>query len=114
MEKTVAQKTLEILSVVPSEDWITDLHTDLESKCCAIGHYVRLTSNNPDNYNSDNCVDYNRAPIRNSSSEFLNKIHNLNGIDIAHVNNKPVAKYTQDTPKERVIALLNDMIKAGY
>ena len=50
MEKTLAQEALELLSSVPAEDFIRGSFTNEIDKCCAIGHYHRLKSNDPTNY----------------------------------------------------------------
>jgi hypothetical protein len=104
--ETVAQEALRLLEKVSEEEFITDIFTDEVNKCCAIGHIQRLKSSNTKDYNMDNCKDSHISSIRMESEAF--------GKSIAKVNNMKFRKYQQETPKERVIALLNDMIAAGY
>lgn len=110
--KTIAQEAYDLLKDIPSKDFIIGKFTDYNSKCCAIGHLVRL-KNNPSNY--ENCSDIdNPLLIRKISSNYINSINSF-AYDIASVNNGySYVKYKQKTPKGRVIALLKDMIKAGY
>lgn len=109
-----AKEALELLKDIPKENWIVSRFTNEIDSCCAIGHLKRLTSKNIEDYSILNCTDRiydvedNVAPIRENSSRFLK------GIGIATVNNRKTEGYYQDHPKDRVIALLKDMIEAGY
>lgn len=115
-EETEAEKMYRLLNPIPKENWITDEFTDGKSKCCFIGHYQRLTSGNPESYSTFNCNDYGvrRSIARELTGEFIKKVYKLNR-DGAAVNNwKDTNNYTEDNPKDRVMHLLKDMIKAGY
>lgn len=109
-----AEEALELLKDIPKENWLTDVFTNGIDSCCAIGHLKRLTSKNIEDYSILNCTDRiydvkdNIHTIRKNSSRFLK------GRGIATVNNRKTEGYYQDHPKDRVIALLKDMIKAGY
>lgn len=116
MENTIAQKALDFLSNIPSEDFIKYAFSDDKSKCCAIGHLTRLTSNNPFDYTIDNCKDMFGlgVKIRIASTDYLLNIQNIKYADISCVNNGSVNVYTEPKPKDRVIHLLTDMVKNGY
>lgn len=109
MKETVAQEALRLLSAVPKNKWITNNFTNKEDKCCAIGHYVRLTSNNPNDYSLSNCTD---TPSSMSELRIISEQY-LVDYTIATVNNRQINRYQQKTPKDRVIACLKDMVKAG-
>lgn len=114
--ETLAQKALRLLSTVPKEDFINGRFSDGIGKCCAIGHFERLTSKNSNDYSENNCVEKNQieSPLRNLSNQFLRKKHNLNFENIATVNNyNDVNGYTEPEIKDRVIHLLTDMVGEG-
>lgn len=120
------KEALDLLKSIPSKNFITNEFSDGEGKCCAVGHLVRLTSENPDDYSRDNCGDlygYESAEkehgkvvgeFREFTKKFIAEKHGEVD-DISGVNNNPFTNgYTQNNPKSRVINLLKDMVKAGY
>lgn len=113
--ETIAQRAYRLLSPIPAEQWITDQYTNNENACCAIGHYNRLNSKNPNNYSIENCQEnYLSADIRVISKRFIETRYRLYS-DIATVNNSSTVNgYTEETPKERVLHLLTDMIAEGF
>lgn len=117
-QKTVAQEAYELLKDIPAENWITRKFSDDEGRCCLIGHYTRLKSGNPNDFSVNNCDDWNLSNdqriLRNATMKFLMEAHGILS-DGAEVNNGPnVNGYTQPEIKDRCMALLEDMIKAGY
>ena len=117
--ETIAQRALRLLSPIPTENFITGTFTDIVSSCCVVGHYVRLISDNPDDYSSENCRDFEKfgyagCDLRIASEQFLKSKGNYGTIATVNNGNDEDLPYLQNTPKERSIALLNDMIKAGY
>ena len=111
-----------LLLPIPKADFLTGRFTDYTGKCCAIGHLVRLKSDNPSDYDqnltdgagwgSENSCEV-ETFARETVREFNIKKHDQYE-DLAAVNNRTeVNGYTQDNPKDRVIALLNDMIADG-
>ena len=115
-QKTTAQEVYDMLSPIPREQWIVGDYTDEISKCCAVGHVSRLTSNNPSSYSLAVCCEVTGLSrmIRAKSYHFLRDKNNGHCISIAAVNNAPSKLYPQKTCKGRVLALLRDMIKAGF
>lgn len=120
--KTVAQEAYEMLKDIPSEIWIKNIYTDGE-RCCVMGHYTRLKSDDPNDFTYNNCLDWispEGRRLRDLSSDFFNKKDIW--ADISDVNNGACDDFTveirelypQPTPKERSLAFLQDMIKAGY
>ena len=108
-----------LLLPIPTNDFLLNRFSDYEGKCCAIGHLVRLRSNDPSDYDQNltdgkwgsecEVEDFARGKVR----EYNGKKHDQYE-DLAAVNNRTeVNGYTQDNPKDRVIALLNDMIADG-
>ena len=125
-----ATQAKELLLPIAKEDFLLDKFTNKINKCCAIGHLVRLTSDNPSDYTTENCVDFDLSdfPIinpkegaeevhdfaRTKVNKFLLKEYDEDE-NLATVNNCDLVNgYNQDNPKDRVIALLDDMIKSGY
>tara|TARA_R110000796_G_scaffold134716_1_gene250500 strand:+ start:2969 stop:3319 length:351 start_codon:yes stop_codon:yes gene_type:complete len=109
-----AQLAKQLLEPIAKKDFLERLYTDKFSKCCGIGHLVRLTSLDPNNF-SLTCSDFMsggrvREFVRGEVSNFLLKAHGEIG-DLSTVNNgTSINRYTQDNPKDRIIALLDDMI----
>ena len=114
-----SKRAKELLEGVPANEFIIGDYTDDEGKCCAIGHLFRLSSDDPTNYNHDNCKDQYEGKIfdfvRHDVSKYINDVHKEYGTDLSDVNNTSnVNGYTEYEAKERVIHLLDDMIEAGY
>ena len=111
-----------LLLPIPKAEFLTGRFSDNRGKCCAIGHLVRLKSDDPSDYdqnlmdgmgwgNENSCEveTFARVTVR----EFNIKHHNAYE-DLAAVNNrKEVNGYTHEFAKDRVMALLSDMIAAG-
>lgn len=119
-----AQQALDLLSPIPPEDFITITFSKKSvNKCCAIGHLVRLTSSDPDDYSITNCMDLHTEKenaqmvykFRKATERYLEKVHKVSNESIASVNNWDQTNgYNEDNPKDRVIHLLTDMVAAGY
>jgi hypothetical protein len=109
-----AQQAKEILEPIPKEDFLLGSFTDGIGKCCSVGHLVRAVSDDPTDYGD--CVDYGGNDgveqfVRRDVVDFIERAHNITNETLASVNNdNDVNGYTQDNPKDRVMALLNDMI----
>lgn len=124
-EETVAQRALRLLEAVPAEDFLRSIFTDEKGKCCAIGHYMRLTSHDPNDYSMSNCCDrnyinkrvasYAGSDLRISSEQYLRTVHSEQDVTLSEVNNSAhINGYNQSEVKDRVIACLKDMVAAGY
>ncbi len=111
--ETIAQKAYRLLKGVPDNKW-TDSFLN-NGKCCALGHYNRLTSGTPKKYEYSNCrygegTDY----LTEETKDFLLKYHSLNSNIMCVNDENTVNGYTQKKMKARVLSLLKDMTKAGY
>ncbi len=115
--ETLAQKAFRLLSEVPQNDFIIGEFGDGIGKCCAIGHFQRLTSSNPTDYSNNNCCDNDRLKnddLRTASNNFLRQKYGLKYSCIANVNNANKTNgYTEEIIKDRVIHLLKDMVAEG-
>jgi hypothetical protein len=92
-----------LLDAVPEENWICYYFTNEVDKCCAIGHYQRLTSSNPSDYSFANCDDFN---YEYSSLRIAYEV--LTGCSLASINNwwyKDIA-----TCKGRTLQALRDAV----
>jgi hypothetical protein len=101
-----------ILSPIPEQGWMSTAFTNGVNKCCAVGHLQRLLSPNPMDYSRSNCTDkaeksVQRTNIRLQSRRFLKGLGF--DLDIADVNNGECRMFKQDSPKKRVMALLDMM-----
>ncbi len=113
-----ATKAKELLSPIPKEDFIISAFSDGKGKCCAIGHLVRLQSEDPKDYvqflgEGHNTPIYSFARVY--TRKFLEKYHKVYSRNLASVNNSDsINGYTEDNPKDRIMHLLDDMIEKGY
>tara|TARA_R110000782_G_scaffold1075_1_gene3852 strand:- start:598 stop:960 length:363 start_codon:yes stop_codon:yes gene_type:complete len=111
-----------LLLPIPKAEFLTGRFSDNRGKCCAIGHLVRLKSDDPSDYDQNlmDGSDWGDEKIcevetfaRGTVKEFNWKHHDVYE-DLAAVNNRrEVNGYTHEFAKDRVIALLNDMIADG-
>lgn len=125
-------KALEVKNILKEvEDWrwISYFLTNTISVCCGIGHLYRL-STDKDNYGfSLEDVKNNKEASKFIFYDVVNFMYKFHKEDIENLKNKTTYKvesvfayinngesiiYVQKTPKERIIALLDDMTHKGY
>ena len=112
--ETIAAKALRLLEQVPEDKWLLGMYTNRLDKCCVLGHYKRLTSDNPNDYSEENCI-YKNGGLKDISILFLLSRMNGHFPDISWVNDGHASQlYPQPNAKTRSMALLKDMVKAGY
>lgn len=112
-----AQEIKDIIKDIPLENWMTSKTTDDNSKCCVIGHIYRVKHNNG-NYKFfdkgdapyDNIMEFDKE-INKFLKEKKGECYCTN---LFEINDRKHPFYEQETPKERVLALLDDMIENGY
>lgn len=105
------QGWLDYLQSMPEELWITDHFTAIcdGKEChCAAGF---INDKNGDYIGEDYEL---TSDIYNKARTFLPDSKGEYTDTIVRVNDGKEPKYQQPTPKQRVIALLTDMIVAGY
>ena len=113
---TPCKLALDLLSTVPNDEFITGKFSDEIGKCCAIGHFKRLSSKNPSDYSMENCSDRedNYPYLRQNVKYAMLKLHGTDR-DLADVNNnRNVNGYTDRDIKTRVIQCLQDCVNAGF
>lgn len=114
--ETIATQCYNILKDIPAKNWcIDEFYIPNQQKCCARGHIIRVACNNGEyNKEIENIAFSETCSLDEALIEASNDFDN----DIANVNNGGQwtigSKYQQKSPKARVIALLKDMIEAGY
>lgn len=126
-----ATQAIKLLEPIPIDNFIIGKYTDGQGKCCAIGHLVRLTSDDPTDYDEENCMDGIQKNqdvtlfARNKVTEFLSKRYDF-WESLAGVNNNMITSSHQlakdilsvgeqpDLIKGRVMGVLKLMQKAGY
>jgi hypothetical protein len=104
---TTAQQMIDIISPIPAEKFVEDVFTDRKGKCCFLGHIHNHIAGNPHG-------DFQGYGARHLTYIFLAKVHGLqySGVD---VNNSPeVNGYTEPVIKDRLMHMLEDMVKHGY
>lgn len=103
-----AKRLLKFYGSIPEEKWITDTSHDGKGNCCAVGFVID-------------------AEDKHLMKDF-DELRYGSHIDLAGVNNKGTIKYhksysvvpkkeiayKQETPKTRVIACLEDIIRGQY
>lgn len=112
-KETKAQEAYRLLKDIPEDQWLTARFSNGIDKCCGVGHLKRLKSKNPSDYSINNCCDL--LIFDDSNFRFHNEC-NLMYVDgnLASINNGETLKYQQPTPKQRVMAFLEDAIRLGY
>ena len=120
--KTMAQRIKDLLEPVPGDQFIVGQYTDpKQRKCCSIGHLCRLTSGDPDDYDRSLHAEMSYQVMAREMklyiASYLQEKFDWKYANLAEVNdatNRYVQQnYPQATPKERVKALLNEMIAEG-
>lgn len=112
--ETITQEALRLVSKVPAKEFITNNLSDLKNKCCFVGHYARLKSDNPNNYETQMIDNKNRNELVRITKIFIKNKYNENASMIQVNDTSKVNNYNQKGIKARGIALLKDMVKAGY
>jgi len=115
--ETIAQEAYRLLKDVDTNIWITTFMSNGCGIGCALGHYNRLKSDNPNDFGIDNMSEIIMefsSKLRLISQEYLTIKFNNSLLDIATINNNRHGDYQENTPKERVLHLLTDMIEVGY
>jgi hypothetical protein len=98
-----------IIKPIPAEKFISTLYGDRMGNSCFLGHIHRKLSGEADYWG-----DGDGYGARQLTEKFLNKVHGVNASG-ADVNNYPdINGYTEPEIKDRVIHMINDMIKAGF
>lgn len=118
MQELTASQVKEILEPIPNELFIAGAYYYSEGrqpeKCCSIGH-IRKVLSGVEKYDSitpESCALSNT--FRNKSERFIRNKYDLESFDIVTVNDSEVVNnYTEPEIKNRVMHLLDDMIKAG-
>lgn len=83
---------------IPDENWMTGFYYSTERQtCCALGH-LNFHINGGEH-------------IWNNFAKIIPNYFINNKVNLASVNDKICKDYQQTTPKQRVIAFLNDKIK---
>ncbi len=111
MEKSLVQQAFDILEPIPEEEFITVRYSNKIDKCCAMGHINRVVNGGSYINASNSSIE---IPLREKIIEYCRKFHDIETGDITTVNDEKIDIFQQETPKQRVMALLKDMIAAGY
>lgn len=121
-QETVAQKAKRLLQPIPEDQWKIGSGVDVEYKwfglkrkykACALTHYaskelnINIKKVGLDIYSSE---------LNVHSKNFMQKVKNDYSNWIYHINDtsERYHPYRANTPKKRVMLLLDDMIKHGY
>lgn len=102
------------LVLIPDAYVLPSIYTNGINACCVLGHLQRLNSADPKDYSDHNCWEWKDDPLslRNLSvAYFIAKGMKIKVRDITGVNNIKTDQYPQETPKQRSLALINDMVE---
>lgn len=110
-----AQQMLDIILPIPEDKIVIGTFYDGDGKGCFIGQinnalYEGQSTEEKERFDSN----WDGYGARQLTKRFLKEKHDIdeNG---AHVNNYPgVNGYNEDTPKARVVHMLQDMVASGY
>lgn len=107
-EIKTAQEMKDILEPIPADQWCA-WHFHLGTQCCFLGHINKAIKDNPSG-------DFNGFGARQLTAKYLKEKHGItDGSSGASVNNEPTINgYTEPVIKDRVMHLIDDMIKDGY
>jgi hypothetical protein len=120
---SIVKEAYNLFKDIPEEEWLAGDFTDKKSKCCVIGHWIRLHSDNPKEYAFWNCSDFNpysnngktnfRDHLDNLIIEKYNPLRNWENpySSLAQINNEKTGHFQQETPKQRVIALFEELLQ---
>lgn len=104
-KETLAEEALRILEPIPEDHWCTGWYSNSSGHHCALGWMGHAKNVKPQTT---------RFPISDRVMEFLKSRGVKYCLGITEVNDGELKLYPQTTAKQRIIALLQDMIKAGY
>jgi hypothetical protein len=79
---------IEFFSNIPEDRWRTRVLSDLDGRCCALGHL--------------GCSSFNTTP----DAYALEKLFDKDGLDVIDVNDGNTNKFPQEHPKHRILAAL--------
>lgn len=130
VKETIAQEAKRILEAIPANKWMINEFVSKDgTKSCALGWYGRIKYSEleeiageyhePYKYWEYNSMFWSKTvELRKATQNYIKKYIGTWG-DIAIVNNydgssRPINGYTEKEIKDRVIHLLDDMIKEGY
>jgi hypothetical protein len=112
--ETIAQEAKRLLELVPEQRWCTGNMLKIAMstckdgpQCCGLGHWNRLHSDGQ--YTVESC-----SSGHQKLEESYKHMTGSRASTISKVNDFQSSRYSQPTPKQRVLALLDDMINAGY
>jgi hypothetical protein len=115
---SIVKEAYNLFKDIPEEQWTTGKFSNNIDKCCAIGHWIRLHSSDPTNFSLDNCKDYTYDTFFRFKMDeiIIEKYNPTRSVDIpyesfAQINNYETGHFQQKTPKQRVIALLNELLE---
>ena len=117
-EQTICQKALAILEAIPSDKFIISFFRDSlnPTRGCTSGHILGVVSGNLSplcpGLSSNEATSFDDK-LRKVTTGYL-RLKNPNGWgSYVLINNRATKDYPQNNPKDRVIALLKDCVKAG-
>lgn len=129
MEKTplTTQQVIDLIEAIPADKFCIGNYCNNNGCCCVMGHINTAIGEMPSASSIENGGRgyipneeiTSPANIPNLGLRYRSKAYlmsnNIPLTDITSINNYPTSGYyTQYEPKDRVLALLKDMLAAGY
>ena len=109
----ICKEAIQLLTPIKAVYWIPFKFTNTLDKCCVIGHWTRLKSQDPDDFSENNCVDYGYGGLRTAYKVLSDSYC----ADIAEINNsedwagKCGIPWQARTPRARALAALRFAVK---
>lgn len=124
-----ASQAREILALIPKDKWVVGILGFDNGSSCAIGHINRFCNTHkvkkgilPFLNKKENDYSYYKGASSISDEwnftklvqKFFKETKMREGVSPAYINDSPCHGYHEDHPKDRIMHMLDDMIKAGY
>lgn len=105
-------EAIDLLSSVPAKDFcVGTFGNPEERKCCTIGHYVRLKSEDLTDYSHNNCSDFvsGNTKLRDVSEQYIAETSYSEYEDLADLNNGFGRWTGSESIKEHVLNCLGEI-----
>jgi hypothetical protein len=104
--ETIAQEAKRLLEAIPEERWM-EYNYALGACRCGMGHWNEYKTGDPWNCTFETQLN---NEVRKYASAVGLQGNSVNDVTISLVNDGSIGAYPQETAKQRVMALLDDMI----
>lgn len=109
--KVLVQKALDVLLPIPEDQFVTGTYTDKQEHCCSAGYINKSWNGYPSSIEMESAL-----LAREMIKMFPNSLYNHQELNqpiggIVWANDYQSELFPQDTPKQRVVALLTQALE---